>query len=402
MSDPTGTIGVCEGCGTSTFLLPLHGPKGGPLRCPLCVRQWNAQHGRKHRLGRIVVRAIRAYLDGGGAIREVDKLKSTALVADLGCDSTGGMDALADNEIIELTSELLIDAIKLAHPDHHPPERKELAHRVTQGLLALQPFVFPAPEPKLKQPEPEPEPLRRAPPSESKPSRPVYPCADCADTVPSFYCDACRSEWEKRSREEHERAKAKQREWYARQPKMWTPPKPPKGTPKPRTARQARVANQVSGANLINHWLSGLQVAILRTAYSKRVPGARGCDVSQPELLAEIWGWEPAYELRWAEEDVEPYREESEQRYRVGDTRPSDRTHGAFNHIPRHKRRAARASLSRALTRLEKRMLISFVDGNGYYSGGLVLTPHGEQLARDLLRNGESELRPYDGTSSHQ
>ena len=70
---------------------------------------------------------------------------------------------------------------------------------------------------------------------------------------------------------------------------------------------------------------------------------------------------------------------------RVGDTCPSDRIHGAFNHIPRHKRRAARASLSRALTRLEQRMLISFVYGNGYYSGGLVLTPHGEQIARSCL-----------------
>lgn len=47
-------------------------------------------------------------------------------------------------------------------------------------------------------------------------------------------------------------------------------------------------------------------------------------------------------------------------------------------------RRAARASLSRALVRLEQRMLISFVGGNGFYSGGLVLTPHGEQIARSL------------------
>ena len=53
---------------------------------------------------------------------------------------------------IELTSELLADALRLTHPDCHPPERQELAHRVTQGLLALQPFVFPASKPKLKKP----------------------------------------------------------------------------------------------------------------------------------------------------------------------------------------------------------------------------------------------------------
>ena len=29
------------------------------------------------------------------------------------------------------------------------------------------------------------------------------------------------------------------------------------------------------------------------TAFTKRVPGARGADVSQAELLAEIWGWRP-------------------------------------------------------------------------------------------------------------
>ena len=47
---------------------------------------------------------------------------------------------------------------------------------------------------------------------------------------------------------------------------------------------------------------------------------------------------------------VEPWRSEPKERYRVGDACPSERTHGAFNHIPRYKRRAARASLSRALT----------------------------------------------------
>jgi hypothetical protein len=214
----------------------------------------------------------------------------------------------------------------------------------------------------------------------SESSSPSYPCPDCADTIPYFYCDACNAEWEKRTHEEEERTRAKQRAWYARQPKMWTPPKPPKGTPRPRTQRQTLVAvNQVPGSNLINQGLSGLQAAILIAALSKRVPGARGCDVSHPELLSEVWGWEPACALRW--DDITHVNQEL---FRVGDTCPSDLTYGAFSHIPAHERRAARASLSRALTRLEKRMLISFVDGTGCYSGGLVLTPHGEQIARSL------------------
>jgi hypothetical protein len=267
---------LCEGCGQHSFLIPLHGGKGGPLRCPLCVGAWNAEHGRKRRTGRILIRALMAFYDAGGTSKDVDRLKATAGMgglAGLGFDIDDLPDAITDplgymadiarldGADVDLTSELLADVLQLTHPDHHPPERQGLAHRVTQGLLALQPFVFPAPKPK-----PSPVPTsddsssarpRRTPKPESSPSS-RYPCSDCADAMPYDYCDACRAEWEKRQHDEHERAKAKQREWYARQPKMWTPPKPPKGTPRPRTPRQSRVAvNQIPGANLINHNLSG-------------------------------------------------------------------------------------------------------------------------------------------------
>jgi hypothetical protein len=30
-------IGVREGCGSETLLIPLHSGRGGPLRYPLCV-----------------------------------------------------------------------------------------------------------------------------------------------------------------------------------------------------------------------------------------------------------------------------------------------------------------------------------------------------------------------------
>ena len=65
-------------------------------------------------------------------------------------------------------------------------------------------------------------------------------------------------------------------------------------------------------------------------------------------------------------------------------------TRGA--HITIAERRSARASLSRALSRLEKRMLIDFVGGTwGTYSGGLVLTAHGEQIAKALIAANSSE-----------
>ena len=140
---------LCEGCGQHSFLLPLHGGKGGPLRCPLCVGAWNAEHGRNRRTGRIVIRAIMAFLDAGGSDKDIKKLTDSAMFANLGMigehngitDKLGYMDgiALIDGADVDLTSGLLAPVLSLTHPDHHPPERKQLAHRVTQGLLRSSP-----------------------------------------------------------------------------------------------------------------------------------------------------------------------------------------------------------------------------------------------------------------------
>lgn len=351
----------CAICKKSDYVTRLHGDAGGPMCCLLCRGEWHAKHGRRIRTGRIVVRALNAYSNAGGSWNDVDKLRVSGI---LGFDPLGYIADTArpaGNETVELISELLADVIRLTHPDQHPPERKELAERVTKGLLQLQPFVFPAPKPKLVSSVPAPV---RGDNRDghltlsSSDGKPKYPCTGCADTTPYFYCTACRTEYDKREHDEAEAARAKQRAWYAGRPKMWTPPKPPKDAPKkPRTARQARVANQNTHSNLTNHWLSGLQIAILRTACSKRVPGARGADVSHAELLVEIWGWTTRRKLRWTEEEVKSEKSQ----YRVGDTRPRSHTDGAFKHIPRHQRRAARASLSRALGRLAQRELISFV-----------------------------------------
>jgi hypothetical protein len=386
--------GDCAICGEHDVLTPLHGDHGGPVCCLLCRGKWHAEHGRRRKLGRIVIRAIKAFIDGGGRYEDLDKLKIAAIGSDwFDLDPLGylaGASKTAKNEIIELTSELLGDAIKITHPDCHPPERQELAHRVTQGLLALVPFTFAAPKPKP------PSPLDHRSPS--GPSESItaikhdvtFPCPECADTVPYYYCNACKSEYDKREHEKDERERAKHRKWYAERKARrarWETPKPRrKDGAKQRNSRQSKVRLiKPTASNLINRGLSGLQAAILVTALTKRVPGARGCDVSRPELFAEIWGWKTTCKLRWTKEDVAEY-ERDDDHYRAGDTKASRDTHGAFNHIPPAERKAAYVSLSRALSRLEKRMLIEFVDGTyGTYSGGLVLTPHGERIAQALV-----------------
>ena len=239
-------FGVCAGCGTETVLLPLHGGKGGPLRCPLCVGKWNAEHGPRRRTGRVVIRAMMAFLEAGGASRDIDKLKQTAVysgtgvvsmlsrlaaghAADAISDPLGYMDGIArlDGADADITSELLAEILQLTHPDHHPPEREQLARTVTQKLLALQPFVFPAPKAKAP-PPPSSEPSYKpaAPAKKREETGRRYPCADCADVFfPSEYCDACSAEYNKRRHEKDEKRRAKQREQYARRGKMWTPPR---------------------------------------------------------------------------------------------------------------------------------------------------------------------------------
>ena len=218
------STGICQSCNEYSALIPLHGPKGGPLRCPLCIGKWNAEHGRKRRLGRIVIRAIAAFMDAGGSKADLCKLQlsATGIYFDFLGESVDPLGYLADSadatkgEIIELTSELLADAIKLAHPDCHPSERQELAHRTTQRLLALQPFVFPAPKRKPSLWERYGSSTTSAETEIPRKKAPAYPCADCKSTIPLHYCDACRVEWEKRQRQEQERENAKQRKRYAR------------------------------------------------------------------------------------------------------------------------------------------------------------------------------------------
>jgi hypothetical protein len=210
----TGGPGTCGGCGEATWLLPLHGEKGGPLRCFMCAGQWNAIHGRQRRAARVVINAIRAYEAAGG--RNASTLVTVASAVDFGITLPGYEDMAGILEVeTDITTELLDDAIALCHPDKHPAERKEQAQRVTQQLIAIRPFVFPAPKPKEHPKESDPRDgfVSVSAHPTKEPSH-LFPCSDCADATPYFYCDSCRAEWDKRTEKEAEAERQKRRKQY--------------------------------------------------------------------------------------------------------------------------------------------------------------------------------------------
>jgi hypothetical protein len=199
-------------------LMPLHGERGGPLRCFMCAGAWNAEHTRRRKWGRIVIKAMKMFLKERGRYSDIDKLKLYAGgLGNFAAMFLPGYEDTIGTEVGDITSELLADTLQLTHPDHHPPERRELANRVTQQLLELKPFVFPAPKP----PPPPPETKERdgsfdvrEEPSK-KPSQ-VYPCELCADTVPRYYCNQCKAESDKRWEAKRRREREKRRRWYVR------------------------------------------------------------------------------------------------------------------------------------------------------------------------------------------
>jgi hypothetical protein len=210
--------GTCDGCGKPAWLIPLHGDKGGPLRCFLCAGAWHAEHTRRRKWGRIVIKAMRMFLKEGGRYHDLGKLQ-------LHVHPFGGafmgveeqlMPGYADTTgaaVGDITSELLADTIALVHPDKHPPERQELAKRVTQELLALKPFVFPAPKPEPFVPTPPSDASDKPTDADRKKPSQIYPCELCAGQAPDFYCDPCKAEWDKRWQAERDKRRAKWRRW---------------------------------------------------------------------------------------------------------------------------------------------------------------------------------------------
>jgi uncharacterized Zn ribbon protein len=228
--------GRCSNCGKHSYLLRLHGEKGGPLMCPLCAGEWNAKHTRRRKFGRILAQAAQLYLENGGKAFDAKTIVSTAGLAGLGIRLDHKLDPLcytADTiglEVGDITAELLADTLPLTHPDRHPPERQDIAKRVTQELLALQPFVFPAPKPKpaLTYTPPRDGSVGSCRESPKEPTRQAYPCELCAETVPYFYCDPCKAEWNKRREKERGQERATQRAQYARRRQRQKWRRPPK------------------------------------------------------------------------------------------------------------------------------------------------------------------------------
>jgi hypothetical protein len=203
----------CAICGEHSYATPLHGSAGGPLCCLPCIGKWNAEHAPRRRARRVVIKALKAYGSVGGDLygKDFDNLKFVA--------AGFYRDDAASVDFGDLTSELLTATLALTHPDKHPPERKAEAQRVTQELLALKPFVFPAPPPK---PPPKPGDVCSKQPNDdlnkpSLPAKPSYPCEECRDTVPSLYCDACRTRWQEKQEEERKREEQKRLEKNASQ-----------------------------------------------------------------------------------------------------------------------------------------------------------------------------------------
>jgi hypothetical protein len=216
----------CTMCDKRDYCRPLHGDKGGPMCCLLCLGKWHGEHGRRRKWGRIVTRAIAAYLEAGGKHDDIEKLKIAA--GGIGFDPLGYGEDMIDDDAPELTSELLTRALSLTHPDKHPPERRELAASVTGDLATLKPFVFPAKKKEQPQPSKPRKPTEsdklvdellaksRARLDESIKKMKQYPCVECADAVPMDYCDVCKAEYDKRQQEEFEQRTTKQRAQYAR------------------------------------------------------------------------------------------------------------------------------------------------------------------------------------------
>lgn len=201
----------CQECGQNLPVMPLHGEKGGRMLCSFCAGAWHAKQ------------------------REQNK-KFEQFQRGLGWGKKhSGPD--------ELSLEMLEEAITLTHPDRHPPERAEQAHRVTAELLALKPYVLPATAPTpttAHMPSNGLNPCRHG--TDAKPSplsnefnasafvprqheretvtQPSYPCEECQQLVPYDYCDPCRATYVKIRRKEREREAAYRRNLRARKRAM--------------------------------------------------------------------------------------------------------------------------------------------------------------------------------------
>jgi hypothetical protein len=119
-STAAGGVGACVKCGEQGYVMPLHGERGGPPFCFMCAGAWHAEHGRRRRAGRVVIKALRAYEATGGQLfgKDFDQLKLAAA----GLPFIAGFEAdTAGADFADLTSELLAEFAKV-YPKGLSPE----------------------------------------------------------------------------------------------------------------------------------------------------------------------------------------------------------------------------------------------------------------------------------------
>jgi hypothetical protein len=146
--------GQCTNCFEEKLVGPLHLEKRGPDFCLPCGTEGHARQARDRKRHQSVLQAF-----GFGA-------------------SYAGPH--------ELTLELLEEAVRLTHPDRHPPERAEQAARVTAELLALKPFVLPKPAaPRNESATVAPAALQTSVTRLEELMKRIRPCEICRETIPA-------------------------------------------------------------------------------------------------------------------------------------------------------------------------------------------------------------------------
>lgn len=184
---------TCASCGGSGLLVALHGDRGGPDVCIECSGKWLATANQKAR-------------------REFKRLN--LFMRMLG-DDAGDPEALADL----LRADVLAAAIRLTHPDRHPPDRAETARRVTAALTAAREHALASkPPPEPAQPRDGSDSVARLS-GQKAVTAPVddqYPCATCRHLPVALYCDRCRKRWEADDETRRERERTYRRDLRAR------------------------------------------------------------------------------------------------------------------------------------------------------------------------------------------